>query len=77
MNGIRCSRCRRSLRNPVYIGGSAYGATCAAAVAGVKQKRQRRQPARDEKQTDLFAEDLSYAHKVDALLGGISLEMPR
>jgi hypothetical protein len=34
-------------------------------------------PDVDPRQTDLFAEDLAYANRVDVLLSSISLEMPR
>lgn len=74
---MKCSRCNRALRHPVYVGGSAYGSTCAVAVAGVKAKRQRAQQSTDARQRDFFAEDLGYAQRVEAILAPISLEMPR
>lgn len=54
---MKCARCRRQLRNPVYLGGSPYGSTCAAALSGAKPKRrQRAQQPQDERQAALFDE---------------------
>jgi recombinational DNA repair protein (RecF pathway) len=74
---MRCAKCNRPLRHPVYFGGSAYGSHCARAVCGAKPKRQRAPRPVDESQCDLFAQDLQYAQRVDSILAGISLEMPR
>jgi hypothetical protein len=53
---MKCARCSRKLRHPVYVGSNSYGSTCAQAVAGVKPKRrQRAEQSRDERQKDLFA----------------------
>ena len=51
------------------------GPVCERAVLGTKPKRQPSQPVRDERTADMFAEDLSYAQRVDALLSAVSLEM--
>ena len=70
-----CTRCGRGLKRPSQSG---YGPVCERAVLGLKQRRKAAPvQARDESTPDLFAEDLNYALRVDALLGSISLEMPR
>lgn len=52
---MRCSRCRRILSNPVYVGGSPMGATCAAAVIGPRPRRRAEKTrAPDERQAQLF-----------------------
>ncbi|MNK85092.1 hypothetical protein D3C87_1049610 [compost metagenome] len=55
-----CARCHRTLlRQPVLLGGSAYGPKCATAVAGSKQRRGRittAPRAADGRQRELFAE---------------------
>lgn len=53
---IRCSRCNRPLRNPVYIGWRPFGSVCAAAITGAKRKRVRVAGRSDARQVELFAE---------------------
>jgi hypothetical protein len=78
---MNCARCGRKVLNPVRVGDNDYGSKCAVAVGGAQPKRRKAaaQAARevDKRQRDFFAEDLSYARRVDSLLGSISLEMPR
>lgn len=52
---MRCARCKRTLRHPVYVAGMPLGSTCAMAVAGAKPKRrEKREVRRDESTLDLF-----------------------
>jgi len=56
-----CASCHRQLRrDPIYIGGSAFGPKCAFSITGAKHKRaaliDRKRAKPDERQTDLFAE---------------------
>lgn len=55
---LACSKCGRSLRQPVEIGGAMYGSTCARGITGARAKRVRRPRAsgRDDRTADLFAE---------------------
>jgi len=36
---IRCSRCGKRLKHPVFINGKPYGSTCAKKVGGVSFER--------------------------------------
>lgn len=68
----RCSKCGRRMKAATPSG---MGPVCARAMLGAKQKRRRAAAPLDARQRDFFAEDLSYAQRVDALLSGISLEV--
>lgn len=68
----RCTKCGRKLKRPTQSG---MGRVCEMATVGTKPKRQPSQPVRDERTADMFADDLSYARRVDALLSAVSLEM--
>lgn len=50
-----CARCgRRLLREPLWVGGNAHGPKCARAMFGLKPKRVKSEPVRDERTADLF-----------------------
>lgn len=58
---ITCARCRRPLKNPVWVTeGVALGTTCIKTLAGVKPVKRTRKPVqsveqvRDERQCNLF-----------------------
>lgn len=74
MTCTRCTKCNRPLKRATASG---MGDKCERAAYGSRRKRQRAAQPADLRQTDLFAQDLQYANRVDALLGSISLEMPR
>lgn len=51
----RCTACRRKLtREPTWIGGSAFGPTCARAITGVKPRRSRKVRRSDPNQLELL-----------------------
>ena len=72
---MMCTRCGRKLKN---TSASGMGPVCELAVLGPRRKSKstrRLDVSKDTLTIDMFAGDLQYAQRVEAVLSGISMEM--